>query len=494
MVVTSPAAAVQEQRAAFHAAPLSFIDKTQFATGDLVDGIINFGVGTFIFYYLTAVCGLSGTVTGTILVLSTVSDALLDPLIGSISDSTRSRFGRRLPYMFAAAFPTALFFALLFSIPLEFKGMVLAGYVALILLCLRLSTSFYFLPYAAVSAELSTDYAERSLVFAWRTLLNCVGNIILLVLGYWVFMHGQQGLLSHASYAGFGWTCAAIALGGALTSAFAVARLRGRLRPVEPGGIRSLRIVSEVREISRNRSFWYLFLCCLLFWTAIGVAATLGIHANLYFWHLPANIIGLLPLINILGYAVGVPLCTLTLKRFEKRNVALIGLALTSATQLFPVPLQLLGLLPQGEPLYVFLGVIAFLAGVAGTFAFVPWGSMMSDAADEHELLFGSRREGLYFAGLLLSVKAAAGVGGFLGGLCLDLIHFPRDVASIATHPLSHDVATNLGLVQGPLPALIGIASALTLLGYHIDRPALERIQTAIAQRHARGPTGGDRR
>jgi GPH family glycoside/pentoside/hexuronide:cation symporter len=489
MTVGSTEALAGELPAAFHAGrkPLSFIDKAQFATGDLVDGIVNYGVGTFIFYYLTAVCGISGTVTGTILVLSTCSDAFLDPLIGSVSDNTRSRFGRRLPYMFIAAFPTALFFGLLFSIPLALKGALLAVYVGFILLGLRLSTSFYFLPYAAVSAELSTEYSERSLVFAYRTLLNCVGNVILLVLGYYVFMHGQAGLLNHTAYVGFAWTCAAIALAGALTSAFAVSRMRGRLRPVEPGGLRSLRIATELREISQNRSFWYLFLCCLLFWTAIGLAATLGIHANLYFWHLPANIIGLLPLINIVGYAVGVPLCTLTLRWFEKRNVAIIGLALACSTLAIPVLLQLLGVLPQGNPLYAILGVVAFLGGMAGTFAFVPWGSMMSDAADEHELLFGSRREGLYFAGLFLSVKAAAGVGGFLGGLCLDLIHFPRDVASIATHPLPHDVVTNLGLVQGPLAAVVGMLSALMLLGYRIDRSALERIQSAIAKRHTRG-------
>lgn len=464
---------------------LSFFDKTQFATGDMIDGIVNFGVGTFIFYYLTAVCGMSGTVAGTILVISTVSDAFLDPLIGSISDNTRSRFGRRLPYMFVAVLPTALFYALIFSIPPELKGWALAGYAGFILLALRISTSFYFLPYAAVSAELSTDYTERSSVFAYRTFINCIGNIVVLVLGYFVFMHGAEGLIDHKAYVGYGWASGVIALAGGLISAFAVRRLAGRLRPVETAGVRSLRMTTEIREIAQNPSFWYLFLCCLLFWTAIGVAATLGIHLNLYFWHLPANIIGLLPLIGILGYAVGVPLCTFTLQYFEKRNVSLVGILLMCTTQLFPVPLQLLGLLPTGDALYTFLGIVVFFGGVAGTFTFVPWGSMMSDAVDEHELLFGSRREGLYFAGLLLSVKAAAGLGGFFGGIALDLIHFPRDVTTIAIHPLSAEIIRNLGLVQGPFAALIGMASAFTLLGYHIDKKRLANIQQQIAARNA---------
>jgi GPH family glycoside/pentoside/hexuronide:cation symporter len=479
----------QEQVIAFHPnrQALAFHEKAQFATGDVVDGVINFGVATFIFYYLTAVCGLSGTVAGTMLALSTISDAFLDPLIGSISDHTRSRFGRRLPYMFAAAVPTAVSFALLFSVPSFLTGWTLAAYVGIVLLSLRLSMSFYFLPYAAVGAELSTDYAERSIVFAYRTFFNCVGNIVLLVLGYWVFMYGPKGLLDRVAYSHFGWTCAAVALIAGLTSAFAILSLRGRLRPVDPKGVGSLHLTNEIRDIVRSRSFWFLFLCCLLFWTSAGLAATLGIHANLYFWRLPPDIIGLLPLIAIIGYAAGIPLCTLLLQSFEKRNVALMGLTLTCGTQLFPAPLRLLGLLPDGDALYWILGIVSFLGGMAGTCAFVPWGSMMADAADEHELLFGSRREGLYFAGLFLSIKAAVGLGGFLGGTCLDLIHFPRDVASIATHPLPPDVVTNLGLVQGPLAALIGVASALVLLGYRIDRQELARIQLGIAKRNAQG-------
>ena len=88
-----------------------------FTAGDIVDGTVNFGIGAFIFYYLTAVCGLSGTMAGGLLAVSTVSDAMLDPLIGSITDNTRSRFGRRLPYMLIASVPATLSFSLLFSLP-----------------------------------------------------------------------------------------------------------------------------------------------------------------------------------------------------------------------------------------------------------------------------------------------------------------------------------------------------------------------------------------
>src|SRR3954447_16707333 len=72
--------------------PLTFAEKASFASGDIVDGTVNFGIGVFIFYYLTAVCGLSGTVAGALLAVSTLCDAIVDPMIGSISDNPRSRY------------------------------------------------------------------------------------------------------------------------------------------------------------------------------------------------------------------------------------------------------------------------------------------------------------------------------------------------------------------------------------------------------------------
>jgi GPH family glycoside/pentoside/hexuronide:cation symporter len=101
---------------------------------------------------------------------------------------------------------------------------------------------------------------------------------------------------------------------------------------------------------------------------------------------------------------------------------------------------------------------------------------------DEHELLFGARREGLFFAGLLFSVKAAAGLGGLFGGVALDLIGFPQNLAQTGAHlTLSPDVVTRLGIVHGPVPAVLGIAGAIALMGYRITRTELARIQGELA-------------
>lgn len=464
-------------------APLARRQIALFSFGDVVDGTITYGIGAFVFYYLTAVVGLSGTVVGSLLAFSILCDAFLDPLIGSISDTTRSRLGRRLPFMFIAGIPAAFAFALLYAIPEALSGWTLTIYAGAVLVLLRLSMSFFYLPYAAASAELSSIYAERSKIAVYRAFFAYAGNIVLLVLGYWVFMRGREGLLNRDAYAAFGASIAIIAIAAALISAFAAYAMRERLKkPSLESGRRMALMADGLVEVSKNPSFWSLFLCCLLFWVAGGLAGTLTLHANLYFWRLPEDIVGLFPILTIAGYLAGLPICSFLLHAFEKRNVALIGLALTSCTQLLPVTLRLNGLLPDGNATYTVLAGSVFVGGIAGCCAFVPWGSMMADAADEHELLFGTRREALYFASLLLAVKSAVGLGGLLAGLALDAISFPRDVAAISG-PLPAGMINTLGLIQGPVAAGIGVIAALLLLGYRIDRNKLASVQAALASR-----------
>ena len=101
--------------------------KTIYGSGNVVDGMSAYVFGTFLFFYFTAVCGLSGSQTGVALFLALVIDAVADPLIGSISDNSGSRFGRRHPFMIASALPIAIMFGLLFSIPASLSGWPLFG-------------------------------------------------------------------------------------------------------------------------------------------------------------------------------------------------------------------------------------------------------------------------------------------------------------------------------------------------------------------------------
>src|SRR5512142_2964455 len=82
---------------------LSPVQKAIYSTGDLGEAITSVALGQFLLFYLTAVVGLSGSLAGTALALTLVVDAMIDPLVGYVSDNWRSKLGRRHPFMLAAA-------------------------------------------------------------------------------------------------------------------------------------------------------------------------------------------------------------------------------------------------------------------------------------------------------------------------------------------------------------------------------------------------------
>jgi GPH family glycoside/pentoside/hexuronide:cation symporter len=103
--------------------------------------------------------------------------------------------------------------------------------------------------------------------------------------------------------------------------------------------------------------------------------------------------------------------------------------------------------------------------------AAIAFASMMADAADEHEYLFGARREGLYFAGWAFASKAAAGFGSLVSGVALQFIGFESGSAAhgAAKVPISAETANWIGTIYGPGASLLSIAAAAVCLLYRLD-------------------------
>jgi GPH family glycoside/pentoside/hexuronide:cation symporter len=142
--------------AAGHDRPLTAREKATYAAGDVAEGGLNFALATFLLFYLTAVCGLPGSLAGLALFLSLMVDSVLDPIIGYMSDHTRSRWGRRHPFLIGASAPLALGLALIFNLP-PLSGGALFGFVLGLLLVKRALQSMFFLSYGAMGAELWGD-------------------------------------------------------------------------------------------------------------------------------------------------------------------------------------------------------------------------------------------------------------------------------------------------------------------------------------------------
>jgi len=453
-------------------APLKLREKATFATGDMVEGGVNYAIATFLLFYLTGVCGLSGSLAGVALSLSLLVDSVMDPLIGYLSDNTRSRLGRRHPFLLGAAAPMALAVALLFSIPAGLTGFGLFAYVVGVLLVQRVLHSCFLLPYSAMVSELSRDYRERSSVTMYRQLFTNFGILITLGLGFGLFLKGDAALVDRHAYAAYGWTVAGVVFLLMAVCGLGTLPLRYRLQTDHTILTPSPRQFGhELANAFRNRSFVILFASIIIFWVAQGAAGALDLHALKYFWRAPADLLQVLPVVLIGGALTGVPLAGLLLTRLEKQQVCVGGVVLYCVNQIGLVTAHLLGLTPEAGPgLFALLGVMIVLKTWALCGIGVSFFSMMADCTDEHAHLFGSRREALFFAATAFSTKAAIALGSLIAGVSLDLIGFPREIAKLGPNPLiAADTVRDLGLVVGPGAGLLAVTCVLFLSRYSLD-------------------------
>lgn len=456
-----------------------------YGSGMLVQDSLALGLGTLLLFYLTVVCGLSGSAAGIALGFALVVDSFVDPLVGSISDNSRSRHGRRHPFMLAAAVPIAVGFGLLFSVPLGLTGAGLFVYALAMLMVVRIGLSFFQVPYIALGAELSDDYSERSTIVAARVLFTVVAGVSAAFLAYGVFLKGHDGQLNRAAYSPFAWTCAGLVLAGAALATFGTMSSRHRLHAA-PEGQGTSKLLAEIIEVFNNRSFSILFSACLILFVGLGFAGSLALHANTYFWKLQPKQILLITLVISAGYFVGVFIAMALTRVLEKRWIAMIGIGLIGVAQLVPAALKVAGVIPAGSEVMTLM-MAGICTGIGASCSLIGFQSMMADAADEHEQLFGARREGLYFAGISFSAKASSGIGALIAGLVLDLIQFPHGLgAQSAMHAhIAAGTVLRLGLLQGPGAAAITAVSVLVLLLYRRGRSHHEEVRQILDERRA---------
>jgi GPH family glycoside/pentoside/hexuronide:cation symporter len=444
-------------------------------------------INTFIFFYYTAVLGLSGSLVGAALAISMTLDAAADPLIGSWSDSVRSRFGRRLPVMLLAAPLTMITMGLLFAPPSGISPFLLFGWLTLTKMGVRAFASMYNIPYFALGGEMSDDYVERSRIVAYRLLSGILITVLITGLAYSVFFAGEGGLQRPERYPFFGWTIAALVLAGGLICCAGVWRYAASLpQPSDPPEPMMQRFVGEVVEIARNRTFVILFLSLLLFASAVGVHQALNNHSYVFVWKLRPETIQVITYVYLAGILAGVPLTPALLRVLEKKTVVALGFATVTAGWIVLPGLRGLGLFaPTGAAALPWLSLTSLIFGLGSGLIFIAFPSMMADAADEHEYVHGSRREGMFFSGLGFSGKAAGGMGLLVGGLALDLLHFPRDVGRQVHAVVSEDVLSHLVLAWGWIPAALVGVGALVFAPYAITRKQHEVIAAALKLKRA---------
>ncbi len=440
----------------------------------------------FVFFYYTAVLGLSGALVGAALAVSLAFDAVVDPLVGSVSDNLKSRLGRRLPMMILAIPLVAVSIALLFSPPQGLSATMLFVWLAVTSVAGRSFISLFNVPYIALGAEMTNNYAERTSIVVYRSIAGILSALVVTRVGF-SFFFADGGLQRPDGYPAFGWTVAGFLAVTMSLCCLGLVRYAPKLpQPEAVTGSLVRRLPGEIAEIFANRSFRLLFISAVITYVAQGLNATLNNHSFVFVWQMPSESIQYIGYAFLAALLFGVAIAPACQRVLEKKNVVLIGLSLLIANWLVVQGLWLIGVYsPMGEAALLPMQINSGVAGIGLGLVSVAYPSMMADAADEHEHLFGRRREGLYFAGLAFANKAATGVGVLIAGFALDLIHFPKDIGHQIGAVLPHDVQVRLVLIWGPAAAVVAIISMVIFSSYNITRKRHAEIAAALVEARA---------
>lgn len=459
--------------------------KLAFGIGASGEAATNWIFNALTFFFYNQVLGLSGTLTAAAVTIGIASDAVTDPLMGSISDRFRSRLGRRHPFMFAAPLPLIVCIYLIFHPPGAFESTGLFLWFATFTVLMRICSTLFAVPHLAMGAELSDDYYERSKIMSYNNVFTYVGVIVMhVVVWFLIFPSFDNGRMHQQAYSPIVFFCCSLVLVCMLGSAF-MTRSRIPLMKAVPDDLPPFSIGQlflEMASAIRNPNYLYLLLGLFFLSVMIGTHETLSLYMGTFFWELNDRQIGWLILNNVFGYAIGFFTTAGLHSIIEKRWAIVATAAGLSVFWSAAVNLRLLDLAPPNTSwsLVVFIIALGTFASATGSILNISVMSALADIADEHELATGRRQEGIFYSARTFFAKTTNGIGHVVAGISLDIIHFPRGVAASEIHP---DKIYALGLIDGPFAMVWGLIAAVIYAGYKIDSRYHAQIQQQLANK-----------
>lgn len=452
-----------------------FSSKFAFGIGQFGEGLKNTGFGLFILFYYNQVLGLSGTLAGAALFIALLFDAITDPLAGSLSDNFKSKWGRRHPFMYASAIPLALAFIGLFSPPEGMSELQLFAWLTVFAVLTRGAMTLYHVPHLALGAEMTENFHERTRIVAYRQFFGTFGAAAASIIGLgYFFADANGGRLAVENYTPYALTLGVLMVVTIWYSAWGTQKEIPHLSVPTPKPKRNVMVQLglEMAEAFKNMSFRWLFFGVLIVFIMAGVNGALDLYMFQYFWEMTGQQMLYLQVAQVVGLMLGVFLTASLHKYTSKRFGVLMGTGAWAVFQLVPVVLRLLDWFPANGTLALVSTLVAmkFAQGLLLQQAFVSFGSMMADVADEHEYVFGTRQEGIFFGAISFSGKATSGFGNFIGGIGLDIISWPTGTEIKSAADVPPETLVNLGLLYGPIVAAFSIVSIWCYSHYSITR------------------------
>lgn len=468
--------------------------KALYGFGSIAFGIKDNGFRVFLLLFYNQVVGLPAAMVSIAVMTAMLLDCVIDPFIGRISDNFRSPWGRRHPFMYASALPVALSFLLLWNPPTDWDQTALFWYLVVVAVIVRSFITLYEIPSSAMSAELTTDYTERSAIVGWRYFFAWWGGLTLTIAMFWFLMRATPeyptGQLNPQAYKEYGYIAAVLMFLSIIVSAAGTHRFIPWMP--QPGGGAKRSVGAEVKEVIQTlniRPFLAITGVGLVAAIAIGAGFSLAFYFTTYFWQLNPFWTGVLQIDSYFSSALALFAAPMLTKRSGKKAAGGLLLLLSVLVGFLPMLLRIMGWFPgddaliPGTPVPQVVGWLfldGLIRGALGITATILITAMLADVVEYSEARTGRRSEGLFFAFTSLIQKAVSGVGVMVAGVILTIVKFP---VGAKPSEVPQETINNLALVYMPSMMLLYVLAVAILQAYNISRESHEATVRELAAR-----------
>ena len=428
---------------------LSRLTKLIYGFGDVGFSMTSTIVAAYFPIFLTDVVGLTPGIVAIALFIGKSWDYINDPLVGYLSDRTRTRWGRRRPFLLFGAIPFAIVFAFLWFKPAFDSHTALVVFYTMMYILYDAIVTFVSMPYFSLTPELTEDYDERTELTGYRMFFSILGGLISFVVPMMIIGQMSPENANNVFLMGliFG-----IASATPLLFVFFGTRERPYFTQLERP-----RLKDSLKAAIKNRPFIFSAVIYLFTWTSMAI-----IEANLLFYIKYVvqreNMSEVIMATIFVTAIISLPLWDWVSKKFNKRKAYIYGIAFWAVVQILLITVT------ATSSLYYLL-TLCVLAGLGvGAAHVLPW-SIIPDAIEVDELKTGERHEGMFYSLVTLASKVANSIAV---PLALAVLDFSGYIPNAAVQPQS--TITGIRWVVGPIPALLLVGGIIFAILYPLSR------------------------
>lgn len=456
--------------------------KAAFGAGHLVNNLLPGSLGVFAFFLLTAF-GMDPFLAGLLGGLPRFFDAITDPIMGYISDNTKSRFGRRKPYIFIGAILSGILFAVLWQLDPENSQMYNFWYFLILSMVYLIGNTMFSTPLIGLGYEMTFDYNERTRLMGFSQTIGQMAWMI--VPWFWVIIANPDLFATQAVGVRklsiiVGAICMVLGMMPALfCKEIDQANLTNRDDLTLKNIARNFRsLLHNMVLIFKNMTFVRLCAATFLVFNGFQMVASFSYFIIVfYLFRGDYGLAGTWPAwfstVSAMCTAfLIIPVITWMANRWGKRRAFIYSTALS----IIGYGLKWWGFNPD-NPWLMFMPLPLMVFGIGGLFTLMM--SMTADVCDLDELNNGMpRKEGTFGAIYWWMVKLGQGLALVLGGLVLKLVGFDQNAAQQTA-----DTITNLRLADIFVPATTAALAIWVMWKYDLSEERAVEIKKELVNR-----------